>query len=328
VKCIKIAHKLVEALLETTEDDGLDWAWDAFQGDLLDVSSTREEKKKKYWNDQVNALIQRVRGGEFDGVLEDLFTDWKNTGFKKAFETTEWASAVAADMDVSGFTDSDAHKWSLAHHKPKPIDTIRAPGGYFPRTLESLITHHFANDVWAKVLRGLRGNPQKWSVFHFALDHAGEWLRRNGYVTSAHNENKMKAKQAIEQVVEDNGSDFEDLMRVDIFTGFQNLDKESLILAEWNKPMNLPRGVDRRTMARVVNTVEGFIISAGRALQKAGYSVMKAQEFEDETGEFRNTETLDSMEVLNLAVDWASKWMVREGHIRPEDVAPLKAMFS
>ena len=319
-------HMLLEA---APEEDTDDW----FLGDLLDMESSREEKVKAHWMRPLDAILARLERGEFDHHLEDLFANWSETGHRDAINKTKWLEVVRGEMDDHGITEDDIEVWARDHHKPKPLTKQPPTGGrrtgrwdsYFAHMLWAVIIDGFATDVWNEVHAGIKNNPYKWDLFHYLRNYVKDWLIKHGYWRKFTND-MSEAKSAINGVVE-SGDDFSDLMRMDPFEGFNSLKKEPMIEAAWNKPMNLRRDPEKARLARIVNTVEDFILEVGSALNSAGYDVTSTQSFEVEDG-IENQEVITSPAVISMSVDWAADWLVKRGHMKPEEVAHLREMFS
>lgn len=316
-------------LLEAApEEDTDDW----FLSDLLDMESSREEKIKAHWMRPLDAIIARLERGEFDHYLGDLFSNWSETGHRDAINKTRWLEIVREEMAGLEMTEDDIEVWVRDHHKPKPLINQHPWSGrtgqwdsYFAHTLWTLIIEGFATDVWGEVHAGIKNNPHKWKLFHYFRNYARDWLIKHGYWREF-TKDMSEAKSAINSVVE-SGDDFSDLMRMDPFEGFNSLKKEPMIEAAWNKPMNLRRDPEKARLARIVNTVENFVLEVGSALNRAGYDVTSTQSFEVEDG-IENQEVITSPAVISMAVDWAADWLVKRGHLKPEEVAPLREMFS
>ena len=135
-----------------------------------------------------------------------------------------------------------------------------------------------------------------------------------------------RAKAIIGQLMEDGEHEFYDLMRSNPYEAFNRIEKEPMIEALWEKPRNLSRDPEERRGGRIVNTVSDFIQAVGVNLEGADYPVVTT-ELEVEGGIELEYKNLDE-NIRDLAVDWACEWLVRRGHLKPEEVGPLKKLFS
>ena len=325
---VKIAPGVTYTLLDAAPEPYHEPYDDLFFDDLMDVGSSREERKKARWTAQVSNIEDRLKSGEFDHYLEELFQNWGSTGFRDAMEKTKWWSVVRDEMEITGFTENDLRKF--AKHLSKPRTNVKTnlreltAGTYGSRILHSLIVNKFSNDAWNEIETNLKGNPYKWIFFHSLKDYADNWLVKNGYWQETQG-TMNEAKEAINQVVE--ASELDDLMNVDVDRGFSQIDKEGLMLAAWNRPRNLSRDTQKSKILRITNSVEDFVMEVGSALQKSGYEMPSLSNAYDLDG-MESTVPVVPPAIMALAVDWAGDWLVKNGHMDPESLPHLKEMFS